>query len=104
MKTFTLVALFAFLLGCQANHESQTQVTENEPTVVPDGTGFDQQLADKLGADEYGMKPFVMAYLKRGPNRDQDSVTAAKLQRAHMDNIIRMAESGRAGSCRSVYG
>lgn len=51
-------------------------------------------LTAELGADEYGMKQYVMAFLKAGPNRNQDSVEAAALQRAHMDNIQRLANEG----------
>jgi uncharacterized protein YciI len=40
------------------------------------------------------MKRYVMAFLKSGPNRNHDSITAVNLQRAHMNNIQRMAEEG----------
>lgn len=36
-----------------------------------------------------------MALLKEGPNRDQDSLETARIQRAHLDNITRMAEDGK---------
>ena len=36
-----------------------------------------------------------MAFLKAGPNRNQDSATAAGLQRAHLANIQRMAREGK---------
>ena len=42
---------------------SHSQVTA---TQVPDT--FNQALAEKLGADEYGMKMYVMAFLKKGPS------------------------------------
>ena len=51
---------------------------------------FDPKLAEKLGADDYGMKNYVMAFLKVGPTRDQDSTTAAQIQRAHLNNINRL--------------
>lgn len=56
---------------------------------------YDSVFAAKLGADKYGMKQYVMAYLKKGPNRSQDSVTAANLQKAHINNIVRMANEGK---------
>jgi uncharacterized protein len=56
---------------------------------------YDAALAAKTGADEYGMKAYVMAFLKRGPNRNQDSTTAANLQAAHLKNIGRMANEGK---------
>ena len=36
---------------------------------------------------------FVM--LVKGPNRDQDSATAAQLQAGHMANITKMSQSGK---------
>ncbi len=74
--------------------------------------GFDSSFARQLGADEYGMKSYVMAFLKKGPNRTQDSLTAANLQKAHLDNIGRMAEAGQLvvagpfmddGDVRGIY-
>ena len=59
-----------------------------------DATVYDAELASRTGADKYGMKQYVMAFLKAGPNRDQDSTTAAGLQRAHLDNITRLAKEG----------
>ncbi|GGP44718.1 hypothetical protein GCM10009347_10350 [Shewanella algicola] len=44
----------------------------------------------KTGANEYGMKRYVMAFLKRGPN--QDRTKADELQRLHMANIGRLAD------------
>ena len=58
------------------------------------------------------MKPYVMAFLKRGPNRDHDADTATALQKAHLDNIIRMADAGQLvvagpflddGEVRGIY-
>ena len=56
---------------------------------------YDPQLAQKLGADEYGMKSYVMAFLKSGPNRPKDSVTRAELQKAHLKNITRLVDEGK---------
>ncbi|REE01286.1 YciI family protein [Marinoscillum furvescens] len=75
-------------------------------------TGYDSLLAAACGADAYGMRSYIMANLVAGPNRDQDSATAARLQRAHLDNITRMAEEGKlvlagpfldGGDVRGIY-
>ena len=65
-----------------------SQTTENENVIK------DTLLARELGADEYGMKQYVMAFLKAGPNRSQSQEEAMKLQKAHLDNISRMAKEG----------
>lgn len=56
---------------------------------------YDAELAQSLGADDYGMKIYVLALLKPGPNQDQDQETAQQLQQAHLANIRRLAEAGQ---------
>lgn len=57
--------------------------------------GYDSLLARELGADTYGMKQYVMAFLVRGENLSADSAEASRLQKAHLDNITRMAREGK---------
>lgn len=68
------------------------------PALADDGRAaqpeYDPKLAAALGADDYGMRRYVMALLKAGPKRDQDEKTAMELQRAHLDNIRRLADEG----------
>lgn len=112
MRTSLLLCgLAAILFSCS----QETPVAEKDPAAEePEtlNTHFDPQLAEKLGADEYGMKRYVMAFLKMGPNRDQDSAKAAELQCAHLDNINRLAEAKKlvvagpfldAGDIRGIY-
>ena len=56
---------------------------------------YNAELAKKLGADEYGMKKYVMAFLKRGPHRITDTAAAMKLQMAHLKNIGKLAKEGK---------
>lgn len=57
---------------------------------------FDQELATKLGADDYGMKKYVIAFLYRGDRVNEYSAEErAELQRGHMDNITKLAEEGK---------
>ena len=69
-------------------------MNENQENDVLAETVYDSVLAQKYGADQYGMKPFVVAFLKRGPNRSKDSTEIARLQKAHLENINRLAEEG----------
>lgn len=66
------------------------------PVTISDtlDTGYNHKLAEELGADDYGMRQYVMAFLKTGPNPTTDSTKAMELQRAHLDNIRRMAQEG----------
>jgi uncharacterized protein len=41
------------------------------------------------------MKQYYFVMLMSGPNRNQDSVTAANLQKGHMDNMSKMAKDGK---------
>ena len=40
--------------------------------------------------EEYQMKQYFMVFLTAGPNRTQDSATAAKIQEGHLNNITRL--------------
>jgi len=55
---------------------------------------YDAELAEELGADDYGMRSYVIAFLKAGPNRDQSEEEANKMQVAHMENIQRLSDEG----------
>jgi uncharacterized protein len=56
---------------------------------------YDAALAAKLKADENGMRTYVMALLKAGPNRDRPRDEAQRLQAAHRANINRLAAEGK---------
>ena len=77
------------LSSCR-NIQKDSLTTTLEKTVV-----YDSIKAQNYGADDYGMKKYVIAFLKRGPNRSQDSITKANLQTAHLKNITRLAEEGK---------
>ncbi len=95
---FFPIAFFLLFFSCDLNSNNQNENPDKDKLVDEDETienAFDSILAKELGADEYGMKVYVMAFLKSGPNRSHDSATAANIQRAHLDNITRMAEEGK---------
>lgn len=57
---------------------------------------YDEELAKKLGADDYGMKKYVMAFLLRGDRvSEYTPEQRSEIQAGHMANIGRMAEIGK---------
>jgi uncharacterized protein YciI len=60
-----------------------------------DNPGYDAKLAESLGGDDYGMKSYILVILKTGKNTTTDKKITDSLFRGHMDNINRLAESGK---------
>lgn len=60
-----------------------------------DNPNYDAELAKKLGADDYGMKSFVLVVLKTGSNQTTDREFISKCFRGHLDNISRLVEEGK---------
>lgn len=115
MKTSSIlfcVCLAMATLSCMQTPKPEP-VQPDLYSIITDSTAkYDAAFAEKLGSDEYGMRQYVMAFLKKGPNRSQDSATAAMLQKAHLDNITRMANTGQlvvagpfmdTGAIRGIY-
>lgn len=57
--------------------------------------GYDQHLADSLGADQYGMKMYVLVILKTGDAVINDQVQRDSIFKAHLNNIVRLVEAGK---------
>jgi len=80
--------------------------------IAQDHSNYNDTLAQKLGADNYGMKQYVFAYLKKGPNKSLTKEEAIELQKAHLENIGKMAAAGKLvlagpfldeGDVRGIY-
>ncbi|MGV3538778.1 MAG: YciI family protein [Rufibacter sp.] len=74
---FVFVFLYVFSLATNAQNHS---------------AGYDQALADSLGADANGMKPYIFVLLKTGPNTTQDKEKISQAFKGHMENITRLVE------------
>lgn len=70
------------------------------PFLVPaapaaDGAGtFDPELAASVGADQYGMRSYVLVVLQTGPAEITDKEQRQKLFAGHFANMSRLAEEG----------
>ena len=69
---------------------------QSKPSAVPATPAYDAELAKKLGADERGMKMYVMCILKTGP-RDADLKGKERedIFAGHFANIGRLADEGK---------
>ncbi|MDZ7608941.1 MAG: hypothetical protein U5K79_25965 [Cyclobacteriaceae bacterium] len=93
MTKFPAILIFALACIASCKPDSQPIITSAPDAEIE--AVYDSALAAKYGADEYGMRKYVIAFLKRGPNQNQDSATAAELQMAHLKNIMEMAKQGK---------
>jgi len=105
-KLILFVLIAAIAISCSVEVKTDIDSETNQEYE------YDSLLVKKYGADDYGMKKFVIAFLKRGPNRSQDSTEAIKLQKAHLENINKLAEEGKLllagpflddGELRGIY-
>ena len=62
MKHLALLPFIALIVCCNSSSTEPVEKAENH-------SAYDSTLAKELGADEYGMKRYVMAFLVAGPNR-----------------------------------
>lgn len=87
MRTIILTALTTCLVACTA--------PATEEPAAPE-TGYDAALAEELGADDYGMRSYVMVILKTGPNDATltDPEKRGDIFKGHFANMRELGESG----------
>jgi len=85
------ILLFILFIGsiamaCSYDHQ-KTEVS----TTPPEKYDLSKDTSVFLGE----MKRYWLVLLKKGPNRNQDSISEEKIQAAHMANINRLAKEGK---------
>ena len=65
------------------------------PAPVPAAATFDAALAKRLGADERGMRRYVLVILKTGPTRVPDGDARKAMFAGHFANIERLSKAGK---------
>ena len=73
--------LLSFLLFIAAITKAQTT-----------NPNYDAELAKSLGADDYGMKPYVLVLLKTGENMTASKEETNQAFAGHMENIQRLVK------------
>lgn len=56
---------------------------------------YDSTLAKSLGADDYGMKKYILVILKIGDNKTGDKDFISSSFRGHLDNINKLVDEGK---------
>jgi len=97
--------LLILLLACGSTVNAQTPTEPSNPN-------YDAGLAKKLGADDLGMRQFVMCFLKTGPLKVTDEAKRKDLMAGHFGMINRLAKEGKlilagpfmdVGEFRGIY-
>jgi len=83
-----------------------------QKTVAPVNPNYDEALAKRLGADERGMREYVMCFLKTGSLKVDEAAKRAELMKGHFGMINRLANEGKlilagpfsnGGDFRGIY-
>lgn len=83
---FFILILAGITFACSNNHQTpEVSTTQTEK--------YDINKDSTVSAGE--MKRYWLVLLQKGPNRNQDSISAEKIQTAHMANINRLAKEGK---------
>jgi uncharacterized protein YciI len=83
-----LFSLFiaSIVISCSNDHQ-----TADSATTSPEKYDINKDTTVSAGE----MKRYWLVLLQKGPNRNQDSISAEKIQAAHMANINRLAKEGK---------
>jgi uncharacterized protein YciI len=81
---FMAPCLVAFAFDCGA-----------QPPASPAAPAFDAELAKSLGADDLGMRRYVLVILKSGPKQMPAGAERDAMFRGHFANIQRLAGEGK---------
>jgi len=86
-----LISPFLFALACIIISCSNDRVAPSAITTKSEKNDLNKDTSVYSGE----MKRYWLVLLQKGPNRDQDSISAEKIQAAHMANINRLAKEGK---------
>lgn len=79
-----LLCLLVIIYSCGGDADSAATTSSDS---------LEQEKADT--SKKFEMKQYWLVFLVKGPNRNQDSISAAKIQEAHMRNIESLAAAGK---------
>ncbi|XLS29060.1 YciI family protein [Flavobacteriaceae bacterium M23B6Z8] len=95
------IFLLLFTVVCCKDKLSQEENVNNTNVKLPEAKNSDslkalpETFSYVEGDTTYVMQKYFMVFLKKGPNRDQDSMTTAQLQEQHMAHLEKMHLEGK---------
>jgi uncharacterized protein YciI len=72
-----------------------TALTSMPAPATPPASTYDAELAARVGADEHGMRQYVLVILKTGPKPMPAGEERKKMFQGHFANIERLANEGK---------
>lgn len=84
--TLLLICTFAFA-------QSRKKPVKQAP--IKSKNKIDTLMIKRTGADQYGMKRYVMCFLKTGPNKSLTQDSVKKILGGHMKNMIALESQGK---------
>jgi len=96
MSKLAVFAIAVMALGLSASStQAQTPAAQVPATPGQSGTSYDETLARSVGADDYGMRNYVLVILKTGPTKVPAGAERDEMFRGHQANIKRLADAGK---------
>ena len=87
VKLSTTALVLCMVLGASVCHGEQATGAPN--------SAYDPALAKTVGADEHGMRSYVLVVLKTGPNRAPAGPERDEMFKGHFANMQRLSAEGK---------
>ncbi|AYN02627.1 hypothetical protein EAG08_09030 [Chryseobacterium sp. 3008163] len=97
-KLITLILISSTLTSCfvyKKGEDGKPGAPGKDGSSGDSKISYNQKLADSLGADQYGMKPYVIVMLTTGSAKIDDKTKMGELMKGHMENIGKLAKEGK---------
>lgn len=94
-KLITLILISSTLTSCfvyKKGEDGKPGAPGKDGSSGDSKISYNQKLADSLGADQYGMKPYVIVMLTTGSAKIDDKTKMGELMKGHMENIGKLAK------------
>jgi hypothetical protein len=86
-RAAVLVSSVLWVCAAQADQETKDAAPSPNPS-------YDAELAKQTGADEYGMRKYVLVVLKTGPHKIPAGPEREAMFNGHFANMNRLADAG----------